>query len=199
MGRPEPERGVERREGVTDGGGWADATIPLVWANVIAFAMIPFVALVVLGPYALLWGPAETWESLDTAFRPLWLFLVIFFGAILVHEGLHGVGFALFGRVPRREIHFGVKWLTFTPYTHTQATMPANAYRAAVALPALALGVVPAVLGVLLQSGILAGWGALMLGTAGGDLAVLWAIRSVPADKLVRDHPTKAGCQVRVA
>jgi hypothetical protein len=31
---------------------------------------------------------------------------------------------------------------------------------------------------------------------AGGDLAVLLAIRQVSGSAWVRDHPTKAGCQI---
>jgi hypothetical protein len=178
---------------------WVDATIPMVAANRIAFAMFPFVTLVVLGPYALLWGADAIWADLETAFRPLPLFVAIFFGAIVVHEALHGVGFALFGRVPRREISFGIKWKTFTPYTHTAAPMSARAYRGAVALPGLALGIVPALVGLALGNGFLAAWGTLLLGAAGGDIAILWAIRAIPAPALVRDHPAKAGCLVRAA
>jgi hypothetical protein len=176
---------------------WADATISMIVANLVAFAMFPVVAVVLLGPYALTWGGDALWESLETAFRLPW-FIPIFFLLIIVHEGLHAVGFARFGRVARRDITFGVKWLTLTPYAHTGVPMPASAYRVAVLLPAVALGLVPAAIGLLAGNGILAAWGTLMLGAAGGDLAILWAIRSVPNSATIRDHPSKAGCLVRV-
>jgi hypothetical protein len=35
-----------------------------------------------------------------------------------------------------------------------------------------------------------------MLAVAGGDLAAVWAIRDVPQGVLVRDHPSRVGCQV---
>ena len=201
MTRPEHDAAAEQAgdDRRSSGGSWVDATIPMLWANVIALAMFPLVALLVLGPYALRWGGHALQVATDEAFRPLPLFLVVFALGIVVHEALHGVGFALAGRVPRRQISFGVKWTTLTPYAHTAAPMTAAAYRVAVALPALALGVIPSLLGVALQSGTLACWGTLMLGAAGGDLAILWAIRAVPASAIIRDHPTKAGCQVRTA
>jgi hypothetical protein len=176
---------------------WADATISMIVANLVAFAMFPAFAVVLLGPYALIRGGDTLWESLETAFRLPW-FIPIFFLLIVVHEGLHAVGFAGFGHVARRDITFGVKWLTLTPYAHTGVPMPASAYRVAVLLPAVVLGLVPALIGLLVGNGILAAWGTLMLGAAGGDLAILWAIRSVPNRAIIRDHPSKAGCLVRV-
>ncbi len=175
-----------------------DATISMIVANLIAFAMFPFMALLLLGPYALIWGVDELWAALEIAFRLPW-FIPIFFLLIVLHEGLHAVGFASVGRVSWPEISFGVKWLTLTPYAHCGTAMPAAAYRAAVALPAVALGLLPALAGLAVGNGILAGWGTLMLGAAGGDLTILWAIRSVPGDAIVRDHPSRAGCQVRTS
>jgi hypothetical protein len=175
---------------------WADASMSMVLATLIAFAMFPFVALVVLGPYALVWGMEDLRASIEVAFALPW-FVPIFFLGIVVHEGLHGLGFAWVGGVPRREISFGVKWLTLTPYAHCVVPMRASAYRAAVALPALALGVLPALVGLALGNGVLAAWGTLLLGAAGGDLAILWAIRRVPGRAVVRDHPSRAGCLVR--
>ena len=74
--------------------------------------------------------------------------------------------------------------------------MRASAYRLSIILPGLLLGILPGILGIVWLSLPLVLWGLLMTTAAGVDLAVLLAIRQVPGAAWVRDHPTKAGCQV---
>ncbi len=184
--------------------GWWDASISLVRANLLAVALIPLLGVLVLVPYALLWGiPGLETSGEGVAFRfrspveSTVLFIALLFGAIVVHELLHGVAFFLIGKIPRAKIGFGVKWLTFTPYCHCAEPMPANAYRWAVALPTLVLGAIPGLLGLLFGNFLLAFWAVIMLVSGSGDLAILWAIRSVPGAAIVCDHPSRAGCLVR--
>ncbi len=184
--------------------GWWDASISLVRANLLAVALIPLLGALVLLPYALLWGiPGLEAGGDDVGFRfsspveSTVTFISFLFGAIVVHELLHGVGFYVIGKIPRAKIGFGVKWLTFTPYCHCAEPMPANAYRWAVALPTLVLAVIPGLLGLLLGNFLLAFWAVIMLVSGSGDLAILWAIRAVPGRAIVRDHPSRAGCLVR--
>jgi hypothetical protein len=69
-------------------------------------------------------------------------------------------------------------------------------YRIGASMPGLVLGIIPA------STAIAFGWpsllvvGILFTIAAGGDALVLWLIRSVPGDKSVADHPTRAGCVV---
>jgi hypothetical protein len=62
------------------------------------------------------------------------------------------------------------------------------------AAPGLLLGVVPAIAGAVTGAGAVAAFGWLMTLGAGGDMVVLWLIRSVPGHVPVQDHPTRAGC-----
>ena len=209
MNRPSGARdsGTTERDAIRHGGaesGWRDASISLVRANLLAVALIPVLGALVLVPYALLWGIPGLETSGDAAgirfsspVESTITFISFLFGAIVVHELLHGVGFFLIGKIPRAKIGFGVKWLTFTPYCHCAEPMPANAYRWAVALPTLVLGVVPGLLGLLFGNFLLAFWAVIMLVSGSGDLAILWAIRAVPGAAIVRDHPSRAGCLVR--
>lgn len=93
-------------------------------------------------------------------------------------------------------VKIGFSWKGLAPYAHCAEPMRASAYRLSIILPGLVLGILPGTLGIVLLSWPLLLWGLLMTIAAGGDLAVLWAIRGVPASAWVRDHPTKAGCQV---
>jgi len=120
----------------------------------------------------------------------------LFFAGILVHEWLHAVGFRLAGKVPAESIRYGFNWKGLAPYAHCQAPMRAKAYRLGVILPGLILGVCPAIAGLATGIWWLAVWGALMLLSAGGDMAVLLAVRHVPGTALIQDHPTMVGCHV---
>ena len=171
---------------------YADATISFVWANVVAFLIIPLAAVIFLLPYWLAGG--RFFYERD---QPSVLVLLLAFaGGILIHELLHLVGFVWAGKVGVTAVKLGFSWKGLAPYAHCAEPMRASAYRLSIMLPGLVLGILPGFLGIVLRSWFLVLWGILMMSAAGGDLAVLLAIRQVPGSAWVRDHPTKAGCQV---
>lgn len=171
---------------------YIDATISFVWANVVAFLIIPVAAVVFLLPYWLRGGRF----SHDGGWPFALTLLLAFAAGIFIHELLHAVGFVWAGKAPVTAVKFGFSWQGLAPYAHCAEPMRAAAYRLSIILPGLVLGILPGILGVILQSWFLVLWGILMTIAAGGDLAVLLAIRHVPGAAWVRDHPTKAGCQV---
>lgn len=100
------------------------------------------------------------------------------------------------GKAPADAIRYGFNWKGLAPYAHCYAVMSARSYRIGVALPGIVLGILPAVVGLVAGVWWLAAWGAVMLVSAGGDLAVLLAVRRVPGEALVQDHPSRVGCHV---
>lgn len=170
----------------------ADASISFEKANVIALAFLP-VALVPVAAHGAIWGRA----SLGNGFGDLFslLFFPAFLAAVVVHELLHAAGFLL-GGAPRRMLHFGIDRKTGSPFAGCRAPLRARAYRFAVALPALVLGVLPIAWGLATGAAWVTLWGALMLFTAGGDFAALWAMRAVPGSARVLDHVDRVGCRV---
>jgi hypothetical protein len=171
-----------------------DRTISMAKANLLGtLAMIPLIALIVL-PFGLLHGWRAAAGSLVWLGGHLLGFVVIFVASVILHEGLHALGWLVFGRVPWSEIRFGIK--TATPYAHTSAPMQVGAYRLSAALPGLVLGFMPGVVSLFTGNGLLMGYGALMFSSAAGDALILWLIRDLQAGQLVQDHPTEAGCQV---
>jgi pimeloyl-ACP methyl ester carboxylesterase len=173
-----------------------EATISMGRANAIALLVLPLAFVFLLLPYRLLWGSADVNAMLTLTPPSLLLLLLGLALGIGGHELLHAAAFVLVGKAPLSAVRFGFSWKAFAPYAHCRAPLTAAAYRVALLLPGLALGIVPGFLGVIGGSLPLALWGILMLVAAGGDVAVWWAVRSVPAKALVLDHPTKAGCQV---
>ena len=74
--------------------------------------------------------------------------------------------------------------------------MTARGYRATALLPAIVLGLGPALAATAGGWGALGLWSWAMLAVAGGDVAAVWAIRRVPATALVQDHPARVGCRI---
>lgn len=61
-------------------------------------------------------------------------------------------------------------------------------------MPGLVLGIFPSLIGIITGYGWIMLFGLLFLLAAGGDILIIWLIRNVEAGKLVKDHPTRAGC-----
>jgi hypothetical protein len=165
-----------------------DATVPFAFANVFAVLVFLAAGAVFLVPHAWLWDELPV-PSMGFLFWPL-VGLSLF-----VHEGLHGLGYRLGGARPG-EVKYGIQWARLMPYAHCEIPLTARAYRLAGALPGLVLGVLPAVVGLCSGWGALTLFGVLELGLAGGDASLLWALRRVPGDARVIDHPTEVGCRI---
>ena len=160
-----------------------------------ALALIPIFTVMVIGPYWLIWGGIAFVADLLAVLRPV-IVIPVFVASILVHEALHGIGFVWFGHVPWRAVRFGFHWKALAPYAHCQAPMSAAAYQAALLLPGLVLGLIPALIGVVSGSAGLSIYGIFMLMAASGDFVILWVIRHVPAGTTILDHSERPGCWI---
>ena len=102
-----------------------DLSISLARANVLTLAVsLPLVGLMLLAYLAL--HPVATFAL---ALPSMLVFLILLVVGILVHEGIHGLAWAYFGRFPLGRIRFGFQVSTLTPYAHALDPMPARAYR----------------------------------------------------------------------
>lgn len=197
----------DRKEDVpeTAPGAWRDLTVPLEELVRQAPRWTLGLAAVVFVPYVLLWGlpevPAleEVPRLLVEAVLHVLLFLLVYAISVFVHEGLHAAGMMAFAGVPPRTIRFRARLREGIAYVHTDRPMSARAYRGVLALPGIVTGVLPAGAGLFYGSGWLAFYGFVMLASALGDLVVLRLMRPLPGDALVRDHPSRVGCQVWVS
>jgi hypothetical protein len=172
-----------------------DATASMLTANLVAVPFMVLVSLFFFAAYILLWG----WEGVAQAVENS-LGSVLFWGGVVlgfvVHEGLHALGWYLAAGVSWDAFKFGIKDLT--PYAHVKVPLPVGPYRLGTALPGVALGLLPGLVGLLLENGPLAMWGLLFTSAAGGDALIIWLLRRAPPGSLVRDHPERAGCELLV-
>jgi len=166
------------------------AVLPAAEAQMRAVVLLFPIALLSLGPYFTLWGPPDVPFPTDPTLALL--FTGAFVLGTVLHEGLHGVGYAC-GEASWGDLRFGMHWKALTPFAHCEVPTRVWTYRVAVALPGIVLGVVP--LGVGLTTGywLATFYGFLLLVAAAGDFLMLWILRVVPAGSWVQDHPQEVG------
>ncbi|MDO9390293.1 MAG: DUF3267 domain-containing protein [bacterium] len=126
-------------------------------------------------------------------FKQIFLYLLV---AIPAHELLHALGFRIFSNMPWANIKFGFSLKDFVFYTHPDMPVNKAVYAWAVALPALIIGVMPLVLGLIICSLPLSSLGLISIFNAAGDLLVLWKLREVGKEEQILDHPDKIGFQI---
>lgn len=175
--------------------GERDATMSVARANLVAVAWLPLAAVVVLAPFVARWGGAALAAAIPGP-GSLLAVLAVLLGSVLLHELTHAAGFLLLARAPRPAVRLGFNRRTLTPFAACSVPVRAAAYRATALLPGVVLGLLPGVAALLTGSGLLALWSWTMLAVAGGDLAAVWAIRRVPPETPVLDHPSRVGCTI---
>ena len=110
-----------------------------VWKAQVGAALLVFpVVFVCVLPYLILWGNNALDGTLDSVHGGV--LMGLFIGGIVVHEVLHGIGWALAGGRGWTAISFGFKLKSLTPYAHVEGPMEAWAYRVGAALPGVTLG-----------------------------------------------------------
>lgn len=176
-------------------------TIDLVQANRYALLAVVPLALAYVLPFYLLWGHRYTlaWLKLaaDRLFGPAlgWGLLVLLLGIVL-HELIHGLTWAIHAKRGFRSIRFGVWWKMLAPYCHCKEPLRVRQYIIGALMPAIIMGFTPAMLAMALGSAKLLVFALFFTVAAMGDFMIIQLIRKEPADTLVLDHPSEAGCYV---
>ncbi len=174
-------------------------TISIEKANVIAMLMIIPIGILFALPYCLIWG-SKPWFSLsgiasNPVMSALTVVLALIIG-IIVHEGIHGITWAIFAKKGFRSISFGILWKMLTPYCHCDEPMQVRHYVLGAIMPALLLGIIPSIVAIAIGNAALLVFGMFFTLAAGGDFLIIYTIRKEKPDTLVEDHPSEAGCFV---
>ncbi len=132
----------------------------------------------------------------------LWQILAICVGYIALipaHEGIHGLTWALCTPRHFKTIEFGFMREYLTPYCTCVEPMGRKAYLAGSMMPLIALGVIPAVAGIVTGNGVIFALGLLMVLGASGDMLVavqLMRHHGNAGEMLCVDHPSECGLVV---
>lgn len=115
--------------------------------------------------------------------------ILVFIATLFAHEGLHALGFILFGKSGLKDIKFGVAIKQGMVYCTTKKPLTARAYSAALILPFIITGVIPFILSAVLGNIILVLVFSFAVSGAAGDLVMLSHASKLNKDQLILDHP----------
>ena len=119
--------------------------------------------------------------------------LLTFLGFILLivlHEAFHLLGFWLFGKVPWNKMDYGVNLKLGVAYATTSLPISNRSMKKALLLPFWMTGILPVIIGYMIESPILVLLGAWLIAGAAGDFAMYKELRKIPNDSLIKDDPT---------
>ena len=177
---------------IEEGYSRVELTVGIVKANV--FAVVLLIPLFIVG-YGLFLLRNRTFGG---GFTPLSMLLlaVAFLALVVVHELIHGIGWALFAEHGFKDIEFGFMKQYLTPYCACLVPLTKGQYIFGALLPCVTLGVIPMIVAILVGSLPLLFLGIIMTDSAAGDILIVWKIlryRSQAKEIVYMDHPTQAG------
>ena len=175
-----------------------DRTISFGRANLLGIVIVFPLIFFPFGLYVLIWGGKNFLASIQCLTQHPLILLAGLFLLTGLHEWTHGLTWQLTGGLKWQDIHYGFNWKTLTPYAHPKKAMDIRAYRWGGVMPGILTGLLPAVTGLVIGSGVVYIVGVAMTAAAAGDMMVLWLLRKDKSPALVEDHPSKAGCYVLV-
>ncbi|MHA6260970.1 DUF3267 domain-containing protein [Sporosarcina sp. CAU 1771] len=132
---------------------------------------------------------------LGNPFRIDWSFLSLiqltlgYVVLIALHEFFHLFGFRVFAHVPWKRMEVGLNLKLGIAYATTDKLMANQDIRKALLLPFWMTGILPAIVGLYLGSGVLLILAALLIGGAAGDFVMYKELKKVPGDWLIKDDP----------
>ncbi|MGN7177094.1 diaminopimelate epimerase [Paenibacillus sp. FSL R5-0490] len=119
------------------------------------------------------------------------LFLAGMVVIVILHEAIHLAGFHYIGGVPWKEMSWGVNLKMGIAYAHAKQPVTVQQMKKVLMLPFIPTGLLPLILGVVLNTPGLSVLGAILTVGCMGDLVLYQKLLKFPNDALVIDHPTK--------
>jgi len=124
---------------------------------------------------------------------PIWIKAFSIVLAIIVHELIHGIVFALYTPLGFRSVTFGFNAKIGAFYCHCKEPIRVKHYRRAGIAPLVILGLIPLVIGYVTGVGWFKTFGLLLTIGGFGDLLVYIKLLKFGKNRLILDHPDKLG------
>ncbi len=180
-----------------DGYHMVELTMSELAANALAlFSAGPFIVLMIV--LFKLIQPGVDIEFDFDAMNPF-VFLLIFFGLIVVHELIHGLTWGLCAESGFKAIAFGFIVQYITPYCTCSEPLKKRQMILGALMPTIVLGFLPGIVACIIASTPLFYMACMLILGGGGDLMVVAKIlkyKSQAAENLYYDHPYKVGLVV---
>jgi len=117
------------------------------------------------------------------------LFLLGYMILIVLHEVSHLLGFMIFAKVPWRSLEYGMNLKLGIAYATTNELVQNKAMKRVLILPFWLTGVLPAIIGLVINHSLLVLLGAWLIAGAVGDFAMYKELRKFSNDTLIKDDP----------
>jgi hypothetical protein len=124
---------------------------------------------------------------------PLWVKYMSVLLAIVMHELIHGLFFALYAENGFRAVSIGFSRTMFSPYCHCKDPVMVKHYRRAGIAPTLILGIIPLAFALIIGVNWIKTLGILLTIGGLGDVLVWVKMFRFKGSLMVRDHPEKMG------
>ena len=124
---------------------------------------------------------------------PMWIKVIAILLAILVHELIHGIIFALYAPHGFRSVTFGFNAKIGAFYCHCKEPIRVKHYRRAGIAPLIILGLIPLAIGFITGVSWFKTFGLLFTIGGFGDLIVYLKLIKLEKNRLILDHPDKLG------
>ncbi|MBQ9141125.1 MAG: DUF3267 domain-containing protein [Lachnospiraceae bacterium] len=174
-----------------------ELTMTEVAANALAlFSAGPFIVLMIV-LFKIL-NPGIALE-LDYDKVNIWLFFLVFFGLIVVHELIHGLTWGLCAESGFKAIAFGFIVQYITPYCTCSEPLKKRQMILGALMPTIVLGLIPGIVAMVIGAVPMFYMACFLILGGGGDLMVVAKIlmyKSHAVEKLYYDHPYKVGLVV---
>ncbi|MBN1143616.1 MAG: DUF3267 domain-containing protein [Bacteroidales bacterium] len=124
---------------------------------------------------------------------PSWVKYTSVLLAIVMHELIHGLFFALHAENGFKAVSFGFSRTMFSPYCHCKDPVRVKHYRRAGIAPTLILGIIPLAFALITGVNWIKTLGILLTIGGLGDVLVWLKMFRFNNNLMVRDHPEKMG------
>lgn len=179
-------------------------TISIEKANKVGLIISIPIFLIFTVPYILIHKTSITdfFEYFSNGFSLLkfianfFLFLVIMVAGIALHELIHGITWAIFAKNGFKSIRFGVLWKMLTPYCHCTEPLKIKHYLWGAVTPAIFLGLIPGIVGIIIENYAVSLFGIFFTIAAIGDFMIIDLLKNEKPNDYAQDHPSEAGCYV---
>jgi hypothetical protein len=156
------------------------------------FALLSIVGIIVVFylPFASFWGYNFAFAGLKYMIKVLIFWLI---PIILVHEGLHGLFWALAIKGNIKQIKFGFNKQMMAPYTHCKIPLSKKAYLIGGMAPLILLGICPSIIFFILGNAYYYTLSLVCIWTSSGDILSCYHLIKVPNTLKIQDHPDSLG------
>lgn len=117
------------------------------------------------------------------------LFLASFVVFVLVHEGLHGLSFMIFGKIKAKNIRYGVMLKSGVAYCISLVPISVWASRLSLMMPIYAVCLPLYIYGLVTQNLALTILSLLYLTGSVGDIYYMWKLRKTPRNLYMYENP----------